>query len=207
MLEWREGSSLTEALLSHPGAAVGIGEALAVILHRIGEHALLAHPYPPLLDYVRDCLFERGAAAHLGLESASRLFCLIEEQGRWLVGLCGPQRLVHGDFQGDNILLAETATGWKVTAVVDWEWAHNSCYLRDVGSLLRFDREGCEDFQRGLERGFLAAGSPLPEDWRQAARIWDTAAHCEKLATPRHRGEVTLRSIRILEQCLRDYAG
>lgn len=207
VLEWVDGTALNEALSSRPEEAAGIGEALASTLLRIGGHTLPAYPFAPFTEYIRQCLFERGAERYLGAETASRLWDLAREESALLDELCRDETLVHGDFQGDNILLRETpGRGWEVAAVLDWEWANNSCYLRDLGSLLRLESAACADFQRGLEAGFEKGGAPLPRQWRRAARIWDTAAHCEKLAYPRHRGEVTLRSIRIIERCLRDYA-
>ena len=159
------------------------------------------------MENIRDCLFDRGEARYLVTETASRLWTLVQAEGPFLQELCRGQGLVHGDFQGDNILLREDAGHWRVAGVLDWEWAHSGCYLKDVGSLLRYEGEPCMAFQRGLESGFSRLGAPLPPEWSRAARIWDMAALCEKLAYPRHRGEVTFRCIRIIERCLQDYAG
>jgi aminoglycoside phosphotransferase (APT) family kinase protein len=206
VLEWVEGAALNEALAAHPERAAEIGRAVASVLLRIGEQTLPGHPFPPFVEYIRVCLYERGGARYLGAENSSRLWALVQQQSAFLDQACRTQVLVHGDFQGDNILLQEQAGGWRVVAVLDWEWARNGCYLTDIGSLLRFESEASAAFQDGIEAGFERSGTPLPERWRMAARILDMAAHCEKLAYPRHRGEVTLRSIRIIERCLRDYA-
>lgn len=205
-LEWIEGKPLNEALSSSPEAALEIGQAVASVLLSIGEHVLPAHPSFSFVEYIQECLFERGAARYLGAETSARLWAIVQRQRGFLNELCRIEVLVHGDFQGDNILIQEQAGRWQVAAVVDWEWARNGCYLRDLGSLLRFEGEASTAFQQGLEVGFSGLGAPLPREWKRAARIWDIAAHCEKLAYPRHRGEVTLRSIRVIERCLQDYA-
>lgn len=205
-LEWVEGRALNEALSTSPGAVPEIGEAVASALLKVGEHAYPACPSFRFVEYVGECLFKRGAARYLGEETSARLWAFAQRQGGLLDELCPVEALVHGDFQGDNILVEEEAGRWRVAAVLDWEWARSGCYLSDLGSLLRFDGEASAAFQQGLAEGFSRHGAPLPREWRRAARIWDLAAHCEKLAYPRHRGEVTLRSISIIERCLQDYA-
>jgi Ser/Thr protein kinase RdoA (MazF antagonist) len=207
VLEWIDGSPLNATLTARPEDAVEIGEAVAATLLKIGRHDLPEHPGPPFLEFVHACLFERGGERWLDPGLAARLWAFVQAQSPFLDALGCPPALTHCDFQGDNILLRQDAGAWKVAAVLDWEWAQSDCYLRDLGSLLRYDGEPCEDFQRGLESGFARLGRPLPAEWRKAARIRDLQAHAEKLAYPRHRGEVTLRSIRIIERCLRDYAG
>lgn len=197
---------MNEILASEPNASLPVGEAIASTLFTIQKQPLFGYPCVPFIEYTWDCLFERGAAQYLGPQTAARLWALVQEQDPFLQELCGDQVLVHGDFQGDNILLREDAGHWRVAGVLDWEWAHDGCCLQDIGSLLRCEGETCAAFQRGLESGFSRLGSPLPPQWSKAARIWDMAALCEKLANPRHRGVVTSRSIRIVERRLQDYA-
>jgi len=154
----------------------------------------------------RECLFDRGAMLYLGTETVDKLWAFVQARSAFLNDLSQHKNLVHGDFQGDNILLQEKAEQWQIAAVLDWEWAHNGCILQDLGSLLRFQGEATVAFQCGIETGFSHNGRPLPFEWRMAARIWDIAANCEKLAFPRHRGEITLKSIGIIKRCLQDYA-
>lgn len=206
VLDWIEGASLPEVLVSNPEAAVPIGEAVASILSKIHNQRPFEHAGASFLETIRSRLFDQGAAAWLGRETTARLWALAQEQQTVLQELCERCVLVHGDFQGDNILLRLDAGQWKVAAVLDWEWAHGGCYLEDIGSLLRFEGGVWNAFQRGLDSGFSAIGSPLPQGWRRAARLWDMAALCEKLASPLHRGQVTIRASRTIERCLQDFA-
>jgi aminoglycoside phosphotransferase (APT) family kinase protein len=206
VLEWIEGRALNDALASAPEAGAEIGDAVASTLLMVGRHTLPAYPSFPLVEYIRECLFERGAQRYLGAETSAELWECVRRQGDVLHELCRVEALVHGDFQGDNILIREEAGRWRVAAVLDWEWARNGCYLSDLGSLLRFEGGASADFQRGLDAGFSRRGAALPREWKRAARTLDMAAHCEKLAYPRHRGEVTLRSIRAIERYLADHA-
>ncbi|HEY8017077.1 MAG TPA: aminoglycoside phosphotransferase family protein [Dongiaceae bacterium] len=204
LLEWIDGTPLNEVLAAEPAAAVG--EAVAEALLGIGRQAIPAEPFPPFADYIGDCLFRRGAAGWLGPEATERLWRLVLQQAPRLEKLHRTDVLVHGDFQGDNILLEKAGQGWRVAAVIDWEWAHKGCYLQDLGSLFRLEGVGLGEFQAGLEAGFARQGGALPPAWQKAARLWDVAALCEKLAYPRHRGEVTKRSIRLIEGCMADFA-
>ena len=204
VIEWIDGLALSDVLRAEPAAAVG--EAVAAALLRIGRCSIPAYPFPPFVDYIRDCLFARGAAAWLGTTTTARLWALVQERRTFLEELRQAEVLVHGDFQGDNILLRKGRRGWRVAAVIDWEWAHNGCYLQDLGSLLRIEDSSRGGFREGLEAGFSREGAPLPGAWYAAARLWDLAALCEKLAYPRHRGEVTLRSICLIERCIADFA-
>jgi Ser/Thr protein kinase RdoA (MazF antagonist) len=205
VLEWINGSSLNDILTVHPEAAGQIGEEIAFTLLKIGEQRLSCHPSTPIFEYVQECLFERNAVRHLGTELADKLLILVQKRSDFLNRLSPGERLVHGDFQGDNILVRKRAGQWRLAGVLDWELAHEGCYLQDLGSLLRFEGGASTAFQRGLEIGFQNNGWALPSEWRMAGRIWDTAANCEKLTSPRHRGDVTLKAIRMIENCVRDY--
>lgn len=206
VMEWVDGMSLSHALSSNPNEASEIGSVVATTLAQIGSHELPDYRARSLVESVEDYLFVRGGVRFLGNETADRLLNLFAHYGSLLASANEKERLVHGDFQGDNILLERKAGQWRVSAILDWEWAEHGCYLRDIGSLLRYPRYASELFQSGLEAGFLQVNEALPPDWRMAARIIDTAANCEKLACGRHRGEVTNRSIEIIRACLDDYA-
>jgi tRNA pseudouridine32 synthase/23S rRNA pseudouridine746 synthase len=55
-----------------------------------------------------------------------------------LLGTVDRTCLVHGDFNGKN-LLVDPSSG-EVTAVLDWEFAHAGLPVSDLGNLLRFEQ-------------------------------------------------------------------
>lgn len=207
VLEWIDALTLGEALATFPDEAAKIGAEVAGILHRVGTCRLPLPRFPPFAKYVKECLFVKNGAQYLGAGMAAELWAFVQEQAALLDRMHGGDCLVHGDFQGDNVLLRRDERHWRVAAILDWEWAHSGCYLRDLGSLVRHSGQSQAAFQEGLEAGFSQNGAPLPEKWLMAARTWDIAAHCEKLAFPRHRGQVTIRSIWFIKECLTDYGG
>ncbi|HWT04270.1 MAG TPA: phosphotransferase, partial [Xanthomonadales bacterium] len=163
-------------------------------------------PAPPFAESVRTALFERGGARWLGARRSEALWEFVRERAPLVTELCRSTGFVHGDFQGDNILVRKNDGPWIVAAILDWEWAHGGCRLEDVGSLLRSETGAQAQFDDGLERGFARAGAPLPAGWQEWASIVDLAALCEKLAFPRHRGDVTVRTIALCERCMMRYA-
>ncbi len=204
LLDWVTGEGLTAALAMDPEGAVAIGEAVAETLDRLGAIEPPDSVEPPFREFIQACLFEHGAAARLGEPLATKLWQVVGEHARLVDECAGPPRFVHGDFQGDNLLLRRDAGRWTIAAVLDWEWARRGSILSDLGSLLRI--EGLSAFTRGVEDEFARRGNALPERWRIAAKLKDVAAQCEKLSFPRHRGAVTERAIRITARYLAELA-
>lgn len=202
VLEWVDGIPLDEALTSSPSEAEEIGREISEVLLALRRERIDAPPPPSSMDHVRNSLVALEGGRHLGPEKTARLLVVLERRASECSLVLDEVCLVHGDFQGDNILLKKRGDDWRVSAVLDWEWAGNGCPLRDIGSLLRFAGPVANVFHHGLGRG-LANGIPmLPSVWRSAAVLWDIAAHCEKLAFPRHRGRITTRSVYFIENWL-----
>ena len=103
---------------------------------------------------------------------------------RWapeLARLDEEARLVHGDFNGRNLLVRRLAGRWSVVAVLDWEFAVSGSPLGDLGNFLRYERAAHPLAEPHFSAGYLHAGGALPRDWRRLARALDVAAICESL--------------------------
>ncbi|MHB1685590.1 MAG: phosphotransferase family protein [Bacilli bacterium] len=91
---------------------------------------------------------------------------------------CSGSRLVHGDFNGLNILMNHT----DVSAILDWEFGIAGSLFMDIGNLLRYrDFPYFDQFELGLQSGLSASGERLPEKWKLIARITDLVALCSML--------------------------
>ena len=189
--EWIDGIPLATALDRDPAAAHRIGAAVARTLHTISRQMLALDTVPPLVPQINVFLFARNGARWLPTGVAGLIVALAQEHGDTIDRTLAPG-LVHGDFQGDNILVRDGVAG-----VLDWEWAHHGTALRGLGSLLRYDGAAAPAFQCGMESAL-----DLPCSWRTLARIADFAAQTEKLAWPTHRGAVTDRAVRQIEASL-----
>ena len=103
---------------------------------------------------------------------------------RWapeLARLDEEARLVHGDFNGRNLLVRCLAGRWAVVAVLDWEFAVSGSPLGDLGNFLRYERAAHPLAEPHFSTGYLHAGGALQRDWRRLARALDVAAICESL--------------------------
>jgi aminoglycoside phosphotransferase (APT) family kinase protein len=192
-----EGISLRD--LKHSGntgamaeAAYSAGETLAAIGRATFDRPGWIGPGPavtrPLLEgrdpmprFVDVCLgsinLERRMPADLRGGTSGLMW-------RWapqLARLDEEARLVHGDFNGRNLLVRCLAGRWQVVAVLDWEFAVSGSPLNDVGNFLRYERALGPVAEPHFSAGYRHAGGVLPRGWRRLARVLDTAAICESL--------------------------
>jgi aminoglycoside phosphotransferase (APT) family kinase protein len=205
VLEYVDAVSLPLALGRWPKETEGIACALARPMLALARHNGLPFPTVVWNESIIRSIDEGDGARWLGAETTRRLLAFAQAQSSLIEGRRGRDCLVHGDFQGDNILLERVSSHWAVAAVLDWEWARRGPQMQDLGSLLRHPGATASAFAQGLSEGFDRQGAPLPGDWIRTARLWDLVAVCEKLAFPRHRGAVTRRAISVIERCLADY--
>lgn len=88
-------------------------------------------------------------------------------------------RLAHADVNPKNILVAESGDGWRVSAVLDWEFSYSGCPYGDAANMARFGA----DYPNGFLAGFLSAFAehqpadlPLSGDWQYLGRVLDMFA-------------------------------
>jgi aminoglycoside phosphotransferase (APT) family kinase protein len=95
-------------------------------------------------------------------------------------------RLAHGDINPKNILVARNNSGWRVTSVLDWEFAYSGCPYSDAANMLRFGADYPPSFSAGFRTGFAAqpATPPLPADWLHLGRVLDMFALTDLLTRP-----------------------
>jgi len=92
--------------------------------------------------------------------------------------------IVHGDFNSPNILVRRHDGDWRVSAIIDWEFAFAGHAFYDVGNFLRYERRGVSRFEPSFSRGLVDGGVVLPAEWLAIARISDLGALCELLTRP-----------------------
>jgi len=182
-----------------PGPARACGEDVGRALARIGSVEFerpgffsgpdLA-PGPPGVDptssldvFVERCLSGSAPArAALGPAGVEGLRALAARLAPAVDRLAGARRLVHADLNPKNLLVAEVDGRWRLTAVLDWEFAFSSSPLFDVGNLLRRPRG--EAFEAGFLAGFTGAGGDLPPGWRALSAGLDLFSIADLLTRP-----------------------
>ncbi|GIF14152.1 aminoglycoside phosphotransferase (APT) family kinase protein [Actinoplanes teichomyceticus] len=196
---FRPGRPLSDVLASaDAGVAEQCGRAVGLTLARIGTVSFEAPgffadasltPGPPgvepaagLDDFVQRCLAQGDAAGHL---TAGEQRALREHAARataLLVAVHGCRLLVHSDYNPKNLLVDADHGRWRVTAVLDWEFAFSGPPLVDVGNMLRDPRP--PGFAEAFVGGFRDAGGGLPPDWRELSAALDLYALADFLTRP-----------------------
>jgi aminoglycoside phosphotransferase (APT) family kinase protein len=104
-----------------------------------------------------------------------------------LTGVDEHARLVHADVNPKNILVSRTRGGWRVDAVLDWEFAYSGCPYGDAANMLRFGADYPARFVDGFRAGFAGhrpAGLPLAGDWRHVGHVLDMFALSDLVTRP-----------------------
>lgn len=135
----------------------------------------------PIPRFVDLCL----ASARLPGQLCDRTHSLVWSQAPRLARLAAETCLVHGDFNGPNLLVRRTARRWSVAAVLDWEFAVSGSPLADIGNFLRYEIASHPLLEPQFSSGYKQVGPGLPRNWRRLARLVDLAALCEALTRPR----------------------
>lgn len=96
-------------------------------------------------------------------------------------------RLVHSDLNPKNILVARADRGWRVTAVLDWEFSYSGCPYADAGNMARFGDDYPDGFLAGFRTAF-AKQQPtdlsLDENWAYLGHVLDMFALSELVTRP-----------------------
>ena len=182
-------------------AARSIGETLAAIgrfeflrpgwLEHTADGLVVGAPLiegasdDALPRFVEQCLGAPSAAHRLGASRLEGVRRFMWSRKSHLAELADESRLVHCDYGNRNIIVRHHSSGWRVAAVLDWEFAVSASPLIDVGHFLRYDRPGRPRVEPHFSRGFVQAGGSLPDDWQRLARTIDLSALVELLARER----------------------
>ncbi|MFE6405215.1 phosphotransferase [Streptomyces alboflavus] len=98
--------------------------------------------------------------------------------------------LVHADINPKNILVSRTGPGWRVDAVLDWEFAYSGCPYGDAANMLRFGDAYPDGFLDGFRAGFRTGfrtgehARPLDADWEYLSRVLDLFALSDLVTRP-----------------------
>jgi Ser/Thr protein kinase RdoA (MazF antagonist) len=118
--------------------------------------------------------FAGEVARHLvGAELANGVVRLVQREAWRLADLWGQACLVHADYKPWNLLARRGASGWAISAALDWEFAFAGPPLNDFGIFLRYSERMPAEYAAGFVDGYRAAGGSMPADVRNLARLID----------------------------------
>jgi Ser/Thr protein kinase RdoA (MazF antagonist) len=155
--------------------------------------------------FVEWCVNRTPAGERLGLVLSKRLLNFVAASAERWPELHTQSRLVHGDFNPSNLLVA----GGTLTAVLDWEWAHSGSPLADLANLLR-DREQfplSQAFVDGVLQGLAEGGVILAHDWFAQAEYLDLLSAVEFLSSTADRPQVHANALAQIKRTLDAHKG
>jgi aminoglycoside phosphotransferase (APT) family kinase protein len=111
-----------------------------------------------------------NAKRRLGKEITDKIKKIVRENEKILLELDKDIRLVHGDFQGTNILIKNN----KLSGILDWEFAMAGHPIADIGQFFRYE----EYFDDNLIHAFEAeynknSDYKLMDDWYKISKLRD----------------------------------
>ncbi|MGW0435903.1 phosphotransferase [Micromonospora sp. NPDC003197] len=144
-------------------------------------------PWSQQLPEIVDACLAVTAPARLdeATQQAWRDLCVTHAPA--LAAVDGHSRLVHGDVNPKNILVTRTGSGWRVDAVLDWEFSYAGCPYGDAANMMRFGTDYPAPYLDGFRTAFAAhlpADLPPVEDWAYLGRVLDMFALSDLITRP-----------------------
>ncbi|MEV7871665.1 phosphotransferase [Streptomyces sp. NPDC088124] len=183
-----------------PQLAQAVAEVLAEI-HSVrfgrsgffSDGALRPDAAPPdhhddLVAFVEASLARGHADAMLSGAEQRALVALAAASAPLVAAAGDADELVHSDFNPKNLLMRPGDHGrWRVSAVLDWEYAFSGSGLFDLGNMLRFPEDLPPGFTYHFAGAYEKAGGFLPERWREISEALDLFALADLLTrSPDH---------------------
>lgn len=138
----------------------------------------------------------------LGARIRAELAAVVARTQPLLRELDDDYSLVHADFKRSNLLVARTPSGFRVAAVLDWEFACAGPPLIDVGLFLRAGRALPEGFRESFAEGYRGAGGKFPARWLPLSRLVDLVSQITFLDGPAKRPRVWAETARVVRESL-----
>lgn len=192
----RECGTVLASISSHRFEKCGeLGPGLEIV-HEYGR------PSEFVPSAVHRALFSGRAGQRLGASLRDELWRAVERTAPMLRVIDDRYALVHADYKRSNILMQRSGTGWKVAAVLDWEFACAGPPLIDIGLFLRAGRALPQGFREAFTSSYAAAGGELPADWLPLSRLVDVLSQVTFLHDPRERQHVFAESRAVVRETI-----
>jgi aminoglycoside phosphotransferase (APT) family kinase protein len=201
ILEYGAGTPLSDVLAGGEDGLAELGTEVGRVIARVGavtfdrpgffgDGALAVREMPPwsrqLPEMAAACM---NAVPEERLDPGAR---------RDWAGLCAAHapalaaideqaRLVHADANPKNILVTRAVKGWRVDAVLDWEFSFAGCPYADAANMMRFSGDYPAPFTDGFRAGFARYQPddlPRARDWAYLGHVLDMFALSDLVTRP-----------------------
>ncbi|MBY0501525.1 MAG: aminoglycoside phosphotransferase family protein [Alphaproteobacteria bacterium] len=151
-----EAGQILGAIQSHLFPKAGFFDADLNVIQSISKQ--------DCLTFAHECLAHPTIFETIGPEYIRRLSENFEKYSSFFPD-DSETHLVHGDYDPANILVDKVSEKWKITAVLDWEFAFSGSWLWDISNMLRYAHHMPRVFEDSFLQGVRNAGLELPTQW------------------------------------------
>ena len=116
-------------------------------------------------DFIKKCLKNTIVLKHINGENCSKIAYYVDIYKSELIDL-NEKSLVHGDYDPTNILVDLIDNHWKITGILDWEFAFSGSFLQDVANMLRYAHHMPTIYEESFLQSLKQNNVILPENWR-----------------------------------------
>lgn len=148
---------------------------------------IITHHPSDILNFVHDCLNHTTVISVLPHNIHRDISKVFENSGDILLTL-REKHLVHGDFDPANILVDHINGEWKVSGILDFEFAFSGSVLWDVANMLRYSHKMPPEFKSAFIESLTKNGVQLHNSWPSIIHLLNLSAllDCLKRSDPRH---------------------
>ena len=116
------------------------------------------------------------------------------------------KHLVHADFDPANILVDNVEGEWKITGILDWEFAFSGSVLCDVANMLRYAHHMPAEYEEAFLGGLKSSGIALPANWRISVHMLNMLSllDCLKRSDPKNRPNQCADICALINHILKD---
>lgn len=135
----------------------------------LDENLNIVKELPPLNLWYQDIIRDR-TKNRLGKSITDKINHIVKENEKVLIKIDEDIRLVHGDFQGTNIL----TTDGRLAGILDWEFAMAGHPLSDIGQFFRYEEYFDKNLIKAFEDEYNKSSSyKLISDWYKISKLRD----------------------------------
>lgn len=135
----------------------------------LDENLNIREELPPLISWYEKFMGDR-AQKRLGKNIIGKINSIVKENENILNQLDKDIRLVHGDFQGTNILIKDN----RLSGILDWEFAMAGHPLADIGQFFRYEEYFNNDLLQVFEEEYNKNSDyKLEKNWYKISKVRD----------------------------------
>jgi aminoglycoside phosphotransferase (APT) family kinase protein len=186
LVEWIDGELMRTIILSGDEKAIGecafeagkyLSQLRKIILPQSGffNADMSIRPFLPEEEFKQSIftmLKDPLVQTSLGQPLVLKLRALATENS-YLFADLETANLTHADYDPANMLVKKIHGRWKISAILDWEFAFAGTYLMDMGIMLRYSHKLPDCYEKQFIAGIQAHGEPLPLTWKKQSKLMD----------------------------------